>query len=191
MTVDNLEIEAKYRISEETARCVAAELARRGATATRHEDQYFDRHPASFLDVEPVREWLSVRSRGDRVSINHKLWHFGPTGVADYCTETEVAISSAQDAASLFIALGFAHLVTVHKKRIQSLWQPGFIVALDEIEGLGWYVEIEVDRSTNFQATALAARGLQRLAARMGLDESSRDRLGYPRLLLRRKGMVQ
>lgn len=157
---------------------LAALRARLGAPVAvePHADLYL-RHPAR--DFRSTDEALRLSRRADRVELTYK----GPRLDARTKARREVVLPVADwDAAlALLEALGFAPAAEVRKTR--SVHRAGgFEVALDEVPGLGAFVELErvlpegADR-------AEAEREAAALLASWGLDAT--ERASYLELLER------
>src|SRR5918997_5413401 len=88
------------------------------------------------------------------------------------------------DAAALREALDAAYgtLVTVTKRRRLLLWG-GVRIHLDEVEGLGAYLEFEAVADAGSDLTAEHEKG-ERLRAELGIEETKLVATGYSDLLL-------
>lgn len=105
-------------------------------------DTYYIPEHRNFLAVDPVEEWLRLREQGDRYSITCKNWHFDQDGKSHYCDEYETDIGSKEQLSKIFNVLNMKIVATVNKKR--SIWNyEDFEIALDQVKGLGDFLEIE------------------------------------------------
>lgn len=96
----------------------------------------------SYLNANPVNEWLRVRYEKGKSSITYKNFHRGEDGFAKYCDEFNSDVSSAESAEKIFVALGFEKIVVVEKNR-DVYMDNEFEVSIDDIKGLGKFVEVE------------------------------------------------
>ena len=179
-----LEVEQKYRVSVFAA--LEAKLRQLGATfaePVEQVDTYFA-HPAK--DFDTTDEALRIRQIGETNFITYK----GPKIDATTKTRREIELplatgtSQAEQWKELLQALAFKPVAAVRKIRRQAVlvhgeWQ--FTIALDEVEQVGTFVELEL---TADQSQLDAARNqLQTLAAELQLDQV--ERTSYLGLLLR------
>jgi adenylate cyclase class 2 len=132
-------------------------------------DQYYS-HPAR--DFAATGEAFRLRRVGARNCLTYK----GPQLAAATKTrrEIELPIEAGEEGAglcsALLAALGFRSLATVQKRRSQlSLSWEGHTVAaaLDEVDGLGSFVELEI--LCDEPGLASAQQALARLAETLGL----------------------
>ena len=174
-----LEVEQKFRVDDHDA--ILARLIQIGATSCgeiEQRDTYYA-HPAR--DFAKTDEALRIRSVGDQSCITYK----GPK--LDAMTKTrreiELSIASGEQFGDLLTALGFAPVAEVAKqRRIMRIERPPFLVevALDKINGLGNFVELEVKaESADFDA---ARAQIAQLATE--LDLTANERRSYLELLL-------
>jgi predicted adenylyl cyclase CyaB len=190
MAYEGIEVEIKLKVNEASARALKIRLEKGGAAETHQVDTYFDNRHDSFLNFSPLREWLSVRRRGDRALINHKLFHFGNDGHATHCDEVDLPVDSAEMATKLLEALGFEKLITVDKRRIEGSLGKNYLVSVDEVLGLGHFVEIEATQNLgSVNATRSALRDFA--VEDLGLSLDVIDHKGYPHLLIEKRAAEQ
>lgn len=179
----NYEVEQKFPATDLPA-LEAAIVALGGAIGpVRIEaDQYYA-HPAR--DFAQTDEALRIRRRDDRAMLTYK----GPKIDATTKTrrELEIALGAgpADDWAELLAALGFRGVAEVRKRRRKAYiqWQSRRVeVSLDEVDGVGSYVELEL--VTDEAGLAAARSCLAALAEKLVLRES--ERRSYLELLLLR-----
>lgn len=175
-----LEIEQKFRLADRAAlrgRLVAAGAEFRGVIG--QADAYFA-HPAR--DFAKTDEALRIRSVGEANCITYK----GPKQPHAVKTRREIELpladgaSAAAEFAELLTLLSFRPVATVRKRREEATldWQGRTVnIALDSVETLGEFCEIELCVEESETATAQAL--VQSLAARLGLaDVERRSYLG-------------
>lgn len=102
-----------------------------------HVDAYW-RHPVR--DFRETDEALRLSRRGDRVELTYK----GPRLDARTKARREIVLGVHDEptAALLLEALGFSRVAEVRKTRAHHR-HAGFEVALDDVPGLGLFVELE------------------------------------------------
>ena len=177
------EVEQKFSAVDlsKLQRKLAEFQATEGETVTQV-DEYFA-HPAR--DFALTDEALRIRRVGEENFVTYK----GPKLDAATKTRRELELplspgqSGAQSFAELLQALGFKPVATVGKSRRQlSLAWEGkdFEVAIDEVAGVGSFVELEL--MADESALAAARASLASLAAALELQGS--ERRSYLELLL-------
>ncbi|MHB8973835.1 MAG: class IV adenylate cyclase [Pirellulaceae bacterium] len=145
-------------------------------------DHYFAHPEREFAKTD---EALRLRRVGDSNWVTYK----GPK--IDQATKTrqelELPLAAGQDLvpryAQLLLALGFRSVAEVVKSRRSAdfIWQDWRIAAtLDEVEGLGRFVELEIQ--VDAAGLRAAQAGLLALAAELGLNEV--ERRSYLEMLL-------
>ena len=142
-----VEIEAKIRVDDLSE--YAQRLGQLGAEhkgEVRQRDCFFDREGQSLQRGDCG---LRVRAESAGTADQAKMCYKGPRqkGQFKQRQEIEFAAESAGAARELLEALGFAITIVVQKRR--QVWQlQGCSVCLDEVEGLGSFVEIEGPNET-------------------------------------------
>ncbi|HET6881830.1 MAG TPA: class IV adenylate cyclase [Pirellulales bacterium] len=177
------EVERKYRLADasqlmERLRAWGAEF---GPPQTQADTYYA--HPAR--DFAETDEALRIRRIGDEAFVTYK----GPKIDAESKTRVEIelplsgGLQGADDHARLFEALGFRPVATVTKRRRKAglSWQGReFEIALDEVESVGLFVEIET--SADEADLEAAKASLASLADKLSLRDG--ERRSYLELLL-------
>jgi adenylate cyclase, class 2 len=157
-------------------------LGARAAGQCAQVDCYYS-HPAR--DFAQTDEALRIRQVDGQALVTYK----GPKIDRETKTRQEIELplpagaTTAEDFGRLFAALGFAPVGEVRKRRrtFHLVWQGEEVeAALDEVAGLGHFVELEISASD--QTLDAARRALASLAARLELGTS--ERRSYLELLL-------
>lgn len=150
-----IEVEVKAPAGPGTVRAVEERGRRRGVEE--QEDVYF-RHPCR--DLAEADEALRVRRTDAGASLTYK----GPRRGGETKTreEVEVAVDGAESARAVLEALGFEPLPPVRKTRTR--YEVGdWTVCLDEVEGLGSFVELDQVVEPAADVDALEAEALDLL----------------------------
>lgn len=107
-----------------------------------HEDIYFS-HPCK--DFSKTDEALRIRIRRFNGHFEALLTYKGPKidKISKTRKEIEVSIDDVDSYLELLHALGFREVLTIRKTREKYYVEKGVTITLDEIEGLGKFVEIE------------------------------------------------
>jgi len=172
-----LEIEQKFHLDVETP-VIEGRLRQLGATpgpVLEQRDRYFN-HPSR--DFATTDEALRIRSVGNR---NWLTWK-GPKYPGDVKSRPEIETplgdgsDTADQHAEILTALGFRPVATIQKRRhVWTVESAGwtFELALDEVQDLGKFLEIEIlTDSARMQAAQAAVR---QMAADLGLTRLERS----------------
>lgn len=185
MSGSHWEVEQKYRLVDVAAtKTRLTELGVQWAEPIRQVDRYFN-HPSR--DFAQTDEALRLRQVGGENVITYK----GPK--IDLTTKTrrelELPLPAGQTVPEQFgeilVALGFRAAVCVEKVRLAGwiTWEGCQVeVALDVVETLGDFLELEVSADNDSLDTA--KRALLSLAERLEVHET--ERRGYADLIARR-----
>lgn len=146
-------------------------------------DEYFSPTHRDFLDIRPVKEWLRLRSAGDRYTFNYKSWHFDEQGHSEYCDEHETEVGDIDKIRTILQALDFRSLVTVDKVRKTWVYK-SYEISLDLVQGLGDFVEIEYVGDTKGTNPKKITEEMMSFLDDIGCGKIERDYVGYPFLLL-------
>ena len=134
------------------------------------EDLYFT-HPCR--DLKEGDEALRLRREGKNYMLTFKGRRIGKG--AKIREELEVRVGDFDETATLLKRLGFEKAFIIKKRRKEFVLN-GVTIALDSVEGLGEFVEIEVT------TTGKSRRGgLHRMESFKNRLLSMTDRLGIPR----------
>lgn len=142
-------------------------------------DKYYQPTYKKFLKNtdEIINEWLRIGIRGNKKILNYKNWHN-----TMYCDEYEVEIDDENTLDKIFKIIGLEEIAVVDKKRKTYYYLNKYEIALDYVEKLGHFIEIEVK---NYAASALQEYDtLINLAKKLNLNLGNIDRRGYPYRLI-------
>ena len=180
----NIEVEVKVKVDdlEEIRRKVST----RGKLikSIRQIDDYYVPIHRDFFNQKPhPTEWLRIRTNPDKVvfeydlSINKKA-----NGEQECAEEYETEISNPEEFKKILGFLDFKKVITVDKQR--EYWMCGNIeIALDEVGGLGSFVEAEA--KGDFKTTAEARTACINFLENLGIKDVINCQInkGYPVLL--------
>jgi adenylate cyclase, class 2 len=148
-----MEVEAKVALA--TPEGIRARLASWASSPAILEEDTFFQHPGR--DLAAGDEALRLRRTATGLELTYK----GPRQAGPLKVRKEVTARLADDPTALLSALGFAPTVRLRKTR-QRFRKGALEAALDHVEGLGWFIEVE--------AVGLAGDAA-RQAVLAGLDE--------------------
>ena len=168
-----LEVEAKLRLRDRAGlERRLRDLSAVAGPSQRQEDTFF-RHPSR--DLAALDEALRLRRVGARLELTYK----GPKQGGPTKARVEQTVGLASDPTSLLAALGFTPAATLNKTRVPYRLGP-VEVALDVVDGVGEYVEVEATGADREAATRLVEDALRRL----GLEREPREPRSYLELSL-------
>ena len=147
-------------------------------------DVYYTPAHRDFTSADPITEWLRVRITDQGASMTYKDWKkAGGTS----CEELETEISDPDALMDMFARLDLRKVAVVKKTR--TTWKHDDTeIALDDVEGLGSFVELE--SKGDFTDAEAATKHLQQVLADLALDVGEQEFRGYPYRMLE-KGDAQ
>ena len=168
-----LEVEVKARVKG--LKSVEAKVKAMGFTfegTEEHSDVYF-KHPAR--DFARTDEALRVRTVDGRSVLTYK----GPKVDKVSKTREEIEVVLQGDMARVLDRVGFTPVLNVRK--VRKVYKKNDIeVCLDDVEGLGTFVEVEC-MSTDLEVTR---ERVMSVIKALGIQESAFERRAYLELLL-------
>ncbi len=179
------EVEVKFRLSgpEELSRIREA-LEKSGAKLLEevHEEDLYFAHPCK--DFAKTDEALRVRvvRKGniEDVLLTYKGPRLGGEGKTR--REVTVQVDSGDKIVELLSSLGFRPVITIKKRRIVYT-KENYTITLDEVERLGFFVEIETTTDSS-DLVDHCVQEILRFASTLGLDKSRVEQKTYLELLL-------
>jgi len=176
----------KKATSKKTLLGFLSQNAKQIVRSTTQTDIYFTPQHEDYSKKEPIEKWFRLRLSNEGNSLTFKKWYFNDVGKSEnHCDEYEINISDGETAKKLISALDFQELVTVIKKR--AIWiYNGIEIAIDEVQNLGTFVELEAKKVDGSIQDILEK--LEALADELELIEDKSINLGYPILLLKQNG---
>ena len=133
---------------------------------------------------------MRIGKRGDKTILNYKHWYIpegGDTGT--HCDEFETYINDSEQMKKIFSSLDFKKLITVDKEREVYVFKDEFEIVLDVVKDLGHFIEIEAKKDLG--SVEETRKKLFEFAKNLGVDTSKLDKLGYPFLMMKKKGLVK
>ncbi len=146
-------------------------------------DKYYTPVHRDFLKKRPVDEWLRLRKENKKMSITYKNWHRDKNKRSTHADEFESQIEKIDQLEKILEVLDFKHIITVHKKRTIWNWKK-YEIALDKIQGLGSYVEIEYKGKEKKVNPKKMTAGMIDFLKKIGCGKIRRNYNGYPFILL-------
>ncbi|HLD80538.1 MAG TPA: class IV adenylate cyclase [archaeon] len=192
MAHENIEVEIKIPLPPGEFSRVRKELERTSELkrSSSEVDTYFVPAHRDFLKNEYPSEWLRLGIRGGKAILNYKHWRPDNAETKTHCDEFETVVGSQETLRKILRALDFRELVTVEKERVVFVHGDSFEVALDDVKGLGCFIEIEALKDLG--GVTATREKLFEFAAGLGIDAAREleDKRGYPYQLMKKKGLL-
>lgn len=174
--IDKLDVETeiKIKLTEEEYNCIYLKMKNEAKflKEIKQKDTYYNPKYRSFLNDDIISEWLRIGERGGKVILNYKHWY------DIHCDEFEVEVDDKSNLEKIFKVLDLEKIAIVDKVRNTYFYKDKYEVALDKVEKLGYFIEIEVK---NYDDTILNEYDkLLKLAKYLGLNLDKIDKRGYP-----------
>ena len=175
-----LEIEAKVKVSSiEQIKEILKSKNAKFLGSNIQKDSYYN---SPLRDFAKTDEALRIRDNGGRYELTYKGAKVKGTG-AKAREEFNIDINSAKDLEEILLRLGFFKSSMVFKKREEYTYKDTTI-ALDIVEGLGEFIEIEVVTDDKDRALTL----IDLVKAEIGISgENIRE--SYLEMLINKKGV--
>lgn len=174
-----IEVEVKVRADHSKIRPVLIEMGASKIGVEEQSDIYF---AAPYRDFAKTDEALRIRSLGGQAVLTYK----GPK--LDKVSKTRIEIETPVDgtaAAKIFHALGFMEAGAVLKKR--EIFRVGeIIVCLDTVEGLGEFLEVEIDVPDEKDLESSRVK-LFEFLSKFGMNERDSIRISYLEMVLEKR----
>lgn len=168
-----IEVEKKYRLTQEQCAAVTERLMAQGALGSATEFEVNTLYRSPTLDLE--KAILRLRRVGDRAILTFKKRYSTPSPIKRQLEEeTEVADADAVE--RILVLLGFTPSL-LYEKRRQTWIYGGTEISVDELP-FGWFAEIE-GPEPNIETVEL----------KLALDGLQAEEATYPELT-RRHGKV-
>ena len=185
---NDVEIEIKVKLSKGEYQRIkeSLESIAKYDKLTVQMDEYFTPEYRDFTKEQYPFEWLSVRKRGGKNILNYK--HYYPEGAEkhEWCDEYEVSLDNCEKLKKIFERLNIKSFAIINKTRYTYIYKDKYEIALDEVEDLGYFIEIEVKNLEWDYKTE--RKEIYRIAEEeFKLDLNNIDLRGYPFYYIKNK----
>ena len=182
------EVEVKVRADHDAVRDSLESVGATHVESVEQEDVYYDAPDRDFATTDEalrVREERSATNRSegaDAETTDTRLTYKGPLVDSDSKTrqEAETAVVDPAQLRDILDGLGYDPAATVRKER-ERYTVDGITVTLDTVEGLGEFVEGELETEDDIEG---ARDRVLSLLTDLGLDTDEQIRTSYLGLLL-------
>lgn len=182
-----MNIEVEIKVGVDNPKKIRQKVANLGKLikSIKQIDEYYIPTQRDFFAHRPSPiEWLRIRTNPDKVIFEYdKSINKQADGKQDYAEEYETEISNPVELRKILEFLDFKKIVTVEKQR--EYWMCGNLeIALDKIEGLGSFIEVEA--TGDFKSAKEAEQECVKFLEKIGIENVEKNRInkGYPILIL-------
>jgi len=146
-TIQNIEIELTLKLENPEILMKWLESNATFVKETQQHDLYFDPPGKTFMFIDKDRykdahEWFRLRISDKGNEICYKKWYRDDKDMSTYADEIETIAGDEKQVLEILRRLGFREICVVKKHR--KSWAYGnFHFDCDDIEGLGFFVEVE------------------------------------------------
>lgn len=180
-----MEIEVKAKLKDKTA--VMGKLAALGCEFSEvrtQDDVVWVEKMGSLEDFLSNKVFLRIRiQNGEKVIMTAKSPKAKQGNESLVKREHEIVVSSADEARNILSMLGLREAVRVVKKR-QSAKHEGYEICIDEIEDLGFFIELE--KIAEEKDAAQIQKEMSAFLATLGILPEDQVKKGYDILMLER-----
>ena len=175
------EVEQKARVSHATVLPILQNADAEPISTVKQTDVYVNHPTRDFAETDEALRLRSIYTEDDNESVI--LTYKGPRQARSTKTrkELEVDVSPFETLQTILDVLGFTAVSTVVKTRRTYEWA-GCLICLDDVEGLGEFVEVEAHGE--FSDIAEAETAVKRMIDRLGIGTEQLTTQSYLAMLL-------
>ena len=182
----NIEVEIKVKVDDlKEIKKKVSKIGKLIKSIKQIDDYYVPCHRDFFANKPQPIEWLRIRTNPDKTVFEYtKSINMRADGDYDYAEEYETEILDKKEMEKILKFLDFKKIVTVEKKR--EYWMCGGIeVALDDVKGLGTFIEAEA--KGDFKDEKEAKKACFEFLENLGIKDVKNKQIktGYPQLYLK------
>lgn len=175
----DLEIEIKVKVENINSLLQFLEKEAKFTGQNRQLDIYYSPKDKSFLLEKPVKEWLRLRTEGGKYFITYKKINIEKDGRSHSKDEYESEVTDLTQMEKIFKALNLQEIVKVDKTRKTYAYND-YEIAIDNVDGLGDFVEIEFKGKEISESSAEITTKMVEFLKGLGVGKITRNYSGYP-----------
>jgi len=143
-------------------------------------EEYFQPIGGKFIEPDgSIYNWLRLRTVGEETKLTFKRVHKDHEKSRN-ADEYETVVESAEQIRGIIRAMGFEEILQYTKKRTIYKYKKEFEIAMDYVESLGYFVEIEY--KADGEDVEKVNKEIEKVAGELGLDLEDESILGYAHL---------
>lgn len=176
-----IEVESKIKVEDVVlARKKVKEIAK--FVRREHKiDEYYTLQKKGYPEKS-----LRVRKNGNKREVNFKEWMSYKKGV-HVKKEVEFDVSDVRDFFELLGNFGFRKWLMKDKKTELYEMDDGIHIELNNVKGLGWFIEIEI--LCRESAVNEARKKIIKIRKKLGFGKKNIEKRGYTKLLWKRRDL--
>lgn len=151
--MENIEIERKYKITEEIYDDILDFLSKNNIEMKieKQNDIYFSPLHFPFFGGEIDNECLRIRVLDDKNILSYKRFIPATDNREAHCIEDEVEINDIDKFKTILNDLRVEETFTLKKERRKVLYKNVLEIALDKVDNLGFFIELEIIDTNNIE----------------------------------------
>lgn len=179
--MDGIEIEKKYKITEEIYNEIIKffDTEKIDASFEYQNDTYFSPLHFPFLGGEIDNECLRLRVINKKNILSYKKFIEATDKSPSHCIEHEMEVNDVCNLKLILKDLRIEEVFTLKKKRINYFYK-NIEVSLDKVDNLGYFIELEIKNKSN---TSEALKEMEILTKKFNISENLRNYEGYSYML--------
>ncbi len=184
--MNNIEIERKYKIDEAKYCEIIKYLEEKEINVEKNNqnDVYFSPVHFPFLGGEIDNECLRLRILEDKNILSYKKFVEATAEEPAHCIEHEMEITDINNLKLILKDLRINEEFTLKKERISFIYKNHIEIALDKVENLGYFIELEI---INQEDVSTSTNNIEEFIKRFGITEEFRNYEGYSYMLYNQK----
>jgi len=184
MAAHNKEIEIQVKVENIKPLLEFLKKNAKHISETSQIDRYFTPKHRNFLDKAHVSEWLRLRDADGQFTVMYKYWHYDEQDRGTYADEFETIIENLDEMKKIFKALDMKEIACVHKLSRQTWIYKDYEVIIDDVKGLGQFVELEYcGKSKKTDHKKINAEMIKFLKD-VGCGKVFQNHVGYPIMVM-------
>ena len=174
---DNIEMEIKIKLTKEEYEKLNKKMKLIGKflLQSNQQDIYYQ---TDYFDGD-IDKLLRLRLSGNKKVLTYKKYNNNM-----YCEEYEVEINNSNNLIKIFDSIGLKKIIEVKKERNIYSYQDKYEVSLDNVDKLGYFIEIEVVGTINNYFEEYD--NLLKNSRNLGLNLNNIEQKRYPQLMINR-----
>lgn len=186
---NSIEIEVKLQIESEQYHNLLKYFKKECSKHTRKEqhDVYFSPENPSFFGGDIDDECIRIRIQKDKYILCYKKIFWGENESDIHIAEYETEVSNLEATTNILKGVRINKICEVKKNRDSFIYKDIFEISLDEVKGLGYFIEVEIyDKNIPVKE---ANQLLLEFISEMHLDITKRNLKGYSYLMYEKNNM--
>ena len=183
--MSNIEIERKYKINEEIFDKIKKYFddKRIVGKVEKQNDIYFSPEHFPFFGGDIDNEALRIRILDDKNVLSYKKFYYATEEAPAHCDEHEMEIDDIDKMKMILSDLRINEAFTLKKERLIYNYE-GIEVALDIVDNLGYFAELEIKNQDDIDGSS---KVMNKLIKSFSITEDMRNYDGYSYLLFNKQ----